>query len=223
MSHFILMLTRSDRTVADALDVYESLRGVSLTHVGFKDLGLPLGELRKLTARIHADGRKAMLEVVSLSASEELESVRTAIEVGADYVMGGRHAAEAVGLLSSTGIRYFPFCGNTVGHPTRLEGSIAEIVSDARRLAAMPGVHGLDLLSYRFSGDAEELTHQVVRSVDVPVIAAGSIDCEQRIQAVCGAGVWGFTIGSALFEGRFARNLMDYQARSIIQMPGVQP
>jgi phosphoribosylformimino-5-aminoimidazole carboxamide ribonucleotide (ProFAR) isomerase len=39
--------------------------------------------------------------------------------------------------------------------------------------------------------------------VSIPVIAAGSIDREERIQSVTRAGVWGFTIGSALFEGSF--------------------
>lgn len=223
MSHFILMLTHHDSTVGDALAVYENLADVPLTHVGFKDIGLPFSELKKLTDRIHADGRQSMLEVVSTSASDELRSIRTAIEIGVDYVMGGRHADEAVKLLAGTRIRYFPFCGETVGHPTRLEGSVDEIVYDAQRLAQVDGVHGLDLLSYRSAGDAEELTRRVVRAVNIPVIAAGSIDCEGRIKAVCEAGVWGFTIGSALFEGRFTRHPVNNQARSIVAMPGVEP
>src|SRR6185503_20281607 len=103
MSHFILMLTHDDRTVDNALAVYDDLGDVSLTHVGFKDIGLPFQELEKLTAHIHADGRQAMLEVVSTSAAEELRSVRTAVEIGVDYVMGGRHALEAVEVLSGTG------------------------------------------------------------------------------------------------------------------------
>lgn len=222
MSRFILMLTRNDHTVPNALEVYEELHDISLSHVGFKDVGVSVDTLKRLADRIHADGRRALLEVVSTSAFDELASVHAAIEIGVDYVMGGRCASEAAALLNGTGIEYFPFCGRTAGIPTRLEGSIDEIVADARRLAEISGVSGLDLLSYRFSGDAEQLTRCVVRAVDLPVVAAGSIDCEGRIRAVCEAGVWGFTIGSALFEGRFARKLVNSQARSIVEIPGVE-
>lgn len=221
MSHFILMLTHNDRTVSNALAVYEDLRDTDLAYVGFKDIGVSYEELRVLAARIHADGRRVMLEVVSTRREDELRSIRAAMEMGVDYVLGGRQADQALPLLSGGSIGYFPFCGNTVGHPTVLEGTIDEIVADARRLASMSGVHGLDLLSYRFAGDAEELTRRVVRSVDTPIIAAGSIDRPERIRAMCEAGVWGFTIGSALFEGKFVTHLLRQQIRSVVQMEGV--
>ncbi|HLG76588.1 MAG TPA: HisA/HisF-related TIM barrel protein, partial [Ktedonobacteraceae bacterium] len=124
-------------------------------------------------------------------------------ELGVDYLLGGTHAAEVVKLLAGTSIRYFPFPGRIVGHPSLLRGSIEEIVASAQELASMDGVSGLDLLAYRYDGDVEALTRAVVQSVDVPVIAAGSIDSAQRIQSVARAGVWGFTVGSALFEGAF--------------------
>jgi putative N-acetylmannosamine-6-phosphate epimerase len=53
------------------------------------------------------------------------------------------------------------------------------------------------------------------------VLAAGSIDRPERVRAVCDADVWAFTIGSALFEGRFAGNLLEQQIRSLVQMQGV--
>lgn len=221
MSHFVLMLTQNDRTVPNALAVYEEIRDTPVTYVGFKDIGLPHEDMKALAAQIRADRRHALLEVVSTSRDDELRSVRTAIEIGVDFLLGGRHAADALPLIAGTAIRYFPFCGKTVGHPTRLEGTIDETVADARRLAQLPGVHGLDLLSYRFAGDAEELTRRVVRSVSVPVLAAGSIDRPERVRAVCSAAVWGFTIGSALFEGKFADNLIGRQIRSLVDIEGV--
>jgi phosphoribosylformimino-5-aminoimidazole carboxamide ribonucleotide (ProFAR) isomerase len=36
------------------------------------------------------------------------------------------------------------------------------------------------------------------------VIAAGSVDSLERIAALARIGVWGFTIGGAIFDGRFA-------------------
>jgi hypothetical protein len=221
MSHFVLMLTKDDRTVPNALAAYDEVRDMPLAYVGFKDIGLPFDEMKALAARIRADDRRTMLEVVSTSREEELRSIRAAIEIGVDYLLGGRHVSDALPLLAGTSIRYFPFCGNTIGHPTRLEGTIDETVADACRLALMPGVHGLDLLSYRFAGDAEELTRRVVHAVNIPVLAAGSIDRPERVRAVCDADVWAFTVGSALFEGRFAGNLLEQQIRSLVQMHGV--
>jgi phosphoribosylformimino-5-aminoimidazole carboxamide ribonucleotide (ProFAR) isomerase len=36
------------------------------------------------------------------------------------------------------------------------------------------------------------------------VIAAGSVDSLERIAALNRIGVWGFTIGGAIFDGKFA-------------------
>jgi hypothetical protein len=204
MPEFIFMLTKDDRTVPDALEAYRRVKDVkALRYVGFKDIGLPLPALRQLAAEIRGNGHRVMLEVVSVSEAEELRSVHGAIEIGVDYLLGGRQAEAAVRLLASTGIKYFPFCGRTIGHPTQLRGSVEEIVDDARRLAGIPGVHGLDLLAYRFDGDVERLAERVVAAVPIPVIAAGSIDRVGRIEAMRRSGVWGFTVGSAVFEGRF--------------------
>ncbi len=79
-------------------------------------------------------------------------------------------------------------------------------MESARRLTAMGGVRGLDLLAYRYDGDAEALARAVVETVEVRVIAAGSVDSEERIRNLAEAGVWGFTVGSAIFEGKFAYN-----------------
>lgn len=221
MSHFIFMLTKDDRTVPDAVQIYASLSRSPLRYIGFKDIGLPLDELTALARSIKSDGKQAMLEVVSSSREAELRSVEAAARLGVDYLLGGRHAEDAVRILQGTGIRYFPFAGHTVGHPTRLTGSLDEIVDDAVRLAALPGVQGLDLLAYRFAGDVEQLAQRVVRAVNVPVIAAGSIDRAERVQAMRRAGVWGFTVGSAVFDGGFLTEPVPQQIDNILHFEGV--
>lgn len=221
MSHFILMLTKDDRTVADAHAVYTRLRSSALRHVGFKDVGLPWPELQALARQIKADGRTLMLEVVSTGHDQELASVEAAVRLGVDYVLGGKRAREAVEILKGTGIQYFPFAGRTLGLPTRLMGTAEEIVDDARFLAALPGVHGLDLLAYRFDGDAVALTQAVVAAANVPVIAAGSIHSVARVQAMQAAGAWGFTVGSALFERTFPVDPVRSQVDAILELEGV--
>lgn len=223
MSHFILMLTQNDETVADAMSAYDSMRDSPIHYVGFKDIGLPVAQLKQLAQRIRADGRKVMLEVVATDRQTELESIRAALDIGVDYLLGGRHVDDALKLLSGSQVQYFPFAGHTVGHPTSLEGTMDEIVEDARRIAALPGVHGLDLLAYRFvgEGDPVELTRRVVEAVGVPVIAAGSIDSVARVQAMNGTGIWGFTVGSAIFQGAFIDRLLAAQVDTIFQIGGV--
>ena len=223
MSHFILMLTENDATVGDAIASYDSLRDSPIRYVGFKDVGLPIAALKQLAQRIRADGRKVMLEVVATSRDAELESIRAALEIGVDYLLGGRHVEDALPLLRGSTVRYFPFAGRTVGHPTVLEGTMEEIVADARRIAAMPGVHGIDLLAYRFAGEGDpaELMRRVVEAVDVPVIAAGSIDREARVKAMIHANACGFTVGSALFQDAFVDRRLSAQIDTIFKIEGV--
>jgi hypothetical protein len=216
------MLTRNDQTVINAREVYQSIRHCGLQYVGFKDIGLPLDELKKLANDIRQDGSKVMLEVVSSTQESELHSVKAAIELKVDYLLGGRHAKEAVKLLKGSQIQYFPFAGHTVGHPTKLTGTTEEIVADAKELCAMDGVHGIDLLAYRFAGDVVDLANQVIAAVDKPVIAAGSIDRPDRVQAMRASGIWAFTVGSALFDGLFPTNSMQSQIESVLELEGVK-
>ena len=160
MIEFIFMLTRNDQTVADARDVYETLRDTGLRYVGFKDIGLPPSELRDLADAMRADGREVFLEVVSERAEDELRSVEAALDIGVDWLMGGTHADEALAILDRVGPpgtpgrpQYCPFPGRVVGHPSILEGSIDEIAQSAHDLTARDGVDGLDLLAYRWDGD----------------------------------------------------------------------
>jgi uncharacterized protein related to proFAR isomerase len=77
-----------------------------------------------------------------------------------------------------------------------------EIADSAREITSRPGVAGLDLLAYRWSGDVPALVRAVVAAASGPVIAAGSVDSAERIRALARAGAWAYTIGGAIFEGR---------------------
>jgi hypothetical protein len=54
------------------------------------------------------------------------------------------------------------------------------------------------------------------------VIGAGSIDRASRIAAMRKAGVWAFTVGSALFDGAFPVDPLRSQMDSILTLEGVQ-
>ena len=162
MSEFIFMLTVNDVTVSDALERYDEVRDLDLHWVGFKDIGLPVDTQRELVRRIRADGRKVALEIVSLDQASEVTSAAAAIDMGVDLMMGGVHPDAILPLLEHSNILYFPFAGRVEGHPSVLVGSVDEIGSSARQLSGRRGVHGLDLLAYRFSGDVPGLMTAVV-------------------------------------------------------------
>jgi hypothetical protein len=209
---FVFMLTHHDRTVDHPIAVYEQIRGCGLRYIGFKDIGAPVAELKEVCARAHGDGLEVMLEVVSTTREEELRSVAASAEIGVDWLLGGTHPEDGLEILGSLGWvgeasssrpRYCPFPGTVVGHPSILQGEIEEIAESARRITALDGVFGLDLLAYRHqTADAAELTRAVVEAASGPVIAAGSVATTAQIGALDQAGAWGFTIGGAIFEER---------------------
>ena len=200
---FIFMLTSEDRTVPDALDRVEEVVAGGARHIGFKDVGLPVEELQRLTDRIRGAGARVYLEVVSLDEASEVHSADAAVALNVDFLLGGTRADLVVPRIKDTPIRYYPFAGEVVGHPSRLAGSVDAVVRSAVDLCAREGVDGLDLLAYRSGEPVADLMRQVCKAVDKPVIMAGSIDSDARIADVAQAGAAGFTVGTAAFDGRF--------------------
>lgn len=200
---FIFMLTRNDRTVADAAIHAETALRAGVRHIGFKDVGLPFDALAGLARQIRESGASTYLEVVSPGRDSEIRSVKAAIDLGVDYLLGGTHAEDVLPLLEGTPIRYYPFPGRIVGHPSILEGSQAEIVKSAVALASHPGVAGLDLLAYRSAGNVPSLMDAVCRAVPKPVIIAGSVDRPDQVETIRRSGAAGFTIGTSALDGRF--------------------
>ncbi|ACB96876.1 4-hydroxythreonine-4-phosphate dehydrogenase [Beijerinckia indica] len=200
---FIFMLTRNDRTVPDAARHVETACKAGIRHIGFKDVGLPFTALRDLTRQIRAGSASIYLEVVSLDRESEIRSVEAAVDLGVDYLLGGTHVEDVVRLLEDSKIRYYPFPGRIVGHPSILMGSTSDIVASARTLAAYSGVHGLDLLAYRSANDGPSLIKAVCSAIDKPVIIAGSVDRPERIEAIRKGGAAGFTVGTSALDGRF--------------------
>jgi hypothetical protein len=201
VTQFIFMLTRDDQTLADAREVYDSIAGSGITHVGCKDVGLPRRELERLMEDIRANGHTSYLEVVSESEEATLQSARVATDLGPDYLIGGTLIEPVQEIIAGSGMHFFPYVGRVIGHPCLLRGSVQEIVEDAGRAQEL-GVEGINLLAYRYDGDVDALVEAVVGGISLPVIAAGSVDSAQRIQALAERGVWAFTIGTAALDGK---------------------
>ena len=198
----IVMLTHQDQTVSNALELFERTKDYPITHWGFKDVGLPAEEMETVVKAMKEAGKVTFLEVVSLSEEEGLRGAQLAVQLGFDILMGTVFFPSISEYLKDKPVQYYPFPGHVHSHPSILDGTIDEIVAHARQLEAH-GVHGLDLLTYRYNGEASRLLKLVVEATNIPIVSAGSIATFERIIEVWDSGAWGFTIGSAFFERQF--------------------
>jgi len=224
----IVMLTHHDQTVKNALELFENCKDLPVKHWGFKDVGLPHDQMKALVKNMKAANKTTYLEVVSLSEEEGRIGAHLAAEAGFDILMGTVYFETIQEDLKGTPVRYYPFPGEVYDHPSILGGTIEGIVRHAQELESR-GVQGLDLLGYRYTGDAPRLIREVVKGTQIPIVCAGSIDSTNRIDEVWEAGVWGFTIGSAFFEKKFVpygdfkeniRAVTDYLAMADPKLKG---
>ena len=204
----IVMLTQNDRTVENAAAVYEACRNTKAAYWGFKEEGLPLPEMQKLFAQMRADGKHTALEVLTYTEAEGLAGARMAAACGCELLMGTMFSGEISRFCADHGISYLPFVGRITGRPSVLTGSLEEMVDEARAALAN-GAAGIDLLGYRYTGDAAKLNRDFVAALDAPVVLAGSVNSYARLDEVREANPWGFTIGSAFFEGRFGGTVAE--------------
>ncbi len=198
----IVMLTYNDKTVENALDLFNRMKETPVSHWGFKDVGLPPEEMKKVVDSMNAAGKTTYLEVVSLTEEEGLSGAKLAAECGFDILMGTVFFDSINDFLKDKPVKYYPFPGHVHSHPSILDGTVEEIVQHTRDMV-VKGVDGLDLLTYRYIGDAPALLKEVVEATQLPIVSAGSIDSYDRIAEVRDTGAWGYTIGTAFFEKKF--------------------
>ena len=200
----IFMLTHHDRTVPNALEVFEEVKDTGIQNVGFKDVGLPFEELFKLARAINREGLNSFIEVVSESEESCIAAVKQAVKMGVRNIIGVKreYAQKAFEYVKGTGIKFYPYVGRVIGIPEVLEGTIEEMIMDAKNFRKM-GVDGINLLAYRYKGDPEELMRAVISNAEMDVIVAGSIDSFERIRKVITLGASLYTIGGAIFEKKF--------------------
>lgn len=198
----IVMLTYNDLTVQNAFDIFEQCKDSKAKYWGFKEEGLPLEQMKKLYAYMKECGKITGLEVVAYTEEECLAGAKMAIACGCDMLMGTIFSDSVNELCRKHDLKYLPFVGKVTERPSVLEGTAEEMIEEANRYLAK-GVYGIDLLGYRYTGDATTLNKQFVAGVNAPVCLAGSVNSFQRLDEVKDASPWSFTIGSAFFDNKF--------------------
>lgn len=196
------MLTWHDYTVDNAAEIFELCRHSKARYWGFKEHPLPPEQMRQLYDRMHQCGKTTFLEVVAYTEDEGLAGARLAHSCHCDILMGTRFFDSINDYCREHGIRYMPFVGEVSGRPSVLCGTAESMIHEAQEYIAK-GAFGIDLLGYRFTGDAVTLNEELVSAIDAPVCIAGSIDSFERLDEVRRAAPWAFTIGGAFFEKKF--------------------
>ena len=204
-SQLIVMLTINDKTVKNAIEVFDSSKDLPVQFWGFKNIGLPKEQMKQLVKNMKEAEKTTLLEVVSYTEDDCLKAAEFAVECNFDYLMGTLFCDPVFNFLKDKPIKYSPFCGNVSGSPSILEGTIDQIINDAKTMQRK-GVDAFDILAYRYVGDPEKLAEKFIQAIDIPVIIAGSINCYERLDKINELNPWGFTMGTALFEKNFDKD-----------------
>lgn len=198
----IVMLTCNDRTAENACEVFEECKNSRAKFWGFKEEGLPAEKMKALYSSMRACGKTTVLEVVAYTEKECLEGAKVAVDCGCDILMGTVFFDSVNEYCRENRLKYMPFVGTVTGRPSVLEGTIEGMIAEANAYLEK-GVYGIDLLGYRYTGDAPALMKRFVSEVKAPVCLAGSVNSYTRLDEVKDAAPWAFTIGSAFFEHKF--------------------
>lgn len=198
----IVMLTHNDHTVKNASEIFESCKNSKAQYWGFKEKPLPISEMKSLFSRMKSCGKTTFLEVVEYDEESGLHGAKIAKECGCDILMGTVFFDSINQFCKENNMKYMPFVGQITNRPSILEGSIEDMISEAKEYLAK-GVYGFDLLGYRYTGDPVKLNNAFVQAIEAPVCLAGSVDSYERLDEVIEANPWAFTVGSAFFDEKF--------------------
>ena len=220
--NLIVMLTIHDLTEKDACEIFVECKDIEeVKHWGFKNVGLPAGEMKRLVRAMKDAKKTTFLEVVTYDEASCMEAAKICVDCGFDALMGTVYYPSVHQYLDEHKMTYSPFVGKVSGSPSILEGTNEEIIQNAKDLMAK-GIQDFDILAYRHVVDGEKLAREFCAAIDARVVIAGSISSYERIDTMFAIAPWGFTMGSALFsknfvpDGSFRENLQavaDYMAK----------
>ena len=206
MSELIVMLTNNDVTVPNALETFQECKDLPVRYWGFKDHGMEPDKMKELAQYMKDCGKTTFLEVVSYTEEECMRGAKLAVECGFDYLIGTIFYESVFEYIKTTNLQYCPFAGKVTQNPSILQGTAKEMI-DQEAMFAEKGCAGTDLLGYRYvDGDPAALSAEYIANAKKPVILAGSIGSDERVDEVLKMNPWTFTMGSALFNKNFVSN-----------------
>lgn len=128
----IVMLTHNDHTIENAREIFESCKNTKAEFWGFKEKPLPISEMKSLFSEMKSYGKTTFLEVVEYDEENGLQGARIAKECGCDVLMGTVYFDSINEFCKENNIKYMPFVGEIKERPSILEGTIENMISQAK-------------------------------------------------------------------------------------------
>ena len=207
-TELIVMLTYNDHTAENAYEIFECCKDTSAKYWGIKEDGISGEEMRNLFRYMKDCGKTTVLEVVAYTEEECLAGAELAVECGCDILIGTMFFDSVNEVCKINNIKYMPYIGQVMQRPSVLSGSAQDMIDQAREYLNK-GVYGVNLLGYRYTGDAEKLNREVIKNFNGTVCLAGSINSYERLAEVKAVSPEMFTIGSAFFDNNFGDDFAE--------------
>lgn len=204
----IVMLTNNDITIHNAVEVFDACKYSDAKFWGIKEKGIPLDKMKQLFDSFRKYGKTGVLEVVAYTEEDCLNGAKMALECGCDILLGTLFYDSVNTFCKKHNIKYMPFVGNVSGRPSVLEGDVEAMVEQAITYLNK-GSYGIDLLSYRYTGDASLLTREMVSKTGAPICVAGSVSTFEQLDCINDISPAFYTIGSAFIEHKFGEDICD--------------
>ena len=207
-TELVVMLTHHDKTIENAVSIFDECKNSSATIWGMKEVGLPIDTMIELFSFMKSCGKKTVLEIVEYEKDACLKHLDLVKKCGCDILMGTYFFDEINDFCKENNIKYMPFVGNINYRPSILSGEIDDMITQAQSYIDK-GAYGIDLLCYRYDKNPDELLEKFVQNVQAPVCIAGSINSYERLDKLSAVAPWGFTMGSALFDNEFGESIVE--------------
>lgn len=208
-SKLIVMLTYNDKTVENALEIFNECKNLDVDFWGIKTDPLPLEKMSEFVQAVHAINKIAVFESVCYTEEEGISDARKAAHCKCDILMGTVFSNTINSYCKENGIKYMPFIGRPSLVPSILNGTPEEIAADINS-AITNGTFGVDFLAYRHTKNAKTILDQVLTSNNkTNICIAGSVDSFKKLDQIKKLNASFFTIGSAFFNKRFGNSIPE--------------
>lgn len=217
-SELMVMLTWHDKTVHNAIELFEECKDLDVTEWGFKNVGICEYDTVNLIHRMNEAGKRTNYEIITRNEEAYRYGEITAQRAKFKCMMGTKYDKQLHKALKKEGIEFMPAVGQPGcvynGEHGVMLGEEDEILSEADELIHKIGVEGITIPIFRYYKDSEHLLRRLLEVIPGSLITiAGSVDTFEKIDMMNALGIAKFTMGSALFnrkyvpEGSFRDNL----------------
>ncbi|MEG2287790.1 MAG: hypothetical protein RSC00_07775, partial [Ruthenibacterium sp.] len=199
----IVMLTWHDVTVPDAKEIFLSAKDAAAKDWGFKIEGTTPESMQELICAMKAAKKRVYVEVVAIDKPTCIRSAELCAKYGVDHLLGTLYSPEVQQICDNAGIDYSPFIA--LDEDTRLRRPIPQILKAAQE-AEKESIWGVNLSAFRYlGGDPAELLRDIAPVLKKPLTIAGGVDTYEKMDLLKQIEpLYGFTIGGAFFEHKFA-------------------